>query len=83
MKDPKLAAMVVNTFANAYLEQHLMVHKNPQSYNFFKEQSQILKRKLEQAEKTRRVFKKRYNVTSLEEEQKLLLRQVLLLDNLT
>ena len=75
-KDPKLAAMVVNTFANAYLEQHLMVHKNPQSYNFFKEQSQILKRKLEQAEKTLRVFKKRYNVTSLEEEQKLLLGQI-------
>ncbi len=75
-KDPKMAAVVVNTFANAYLEQHLMVHKNPQSYNFIKEQSQILKSKLEQAEKTLRVFKKRYNVTSLEEEQRLLLGQI-------
>jgi len=74
--DPKLAATVVNTFANAYLEQHLIVHKNPRSVIFFEEQSQILKSKLEQAEETLKAFKKRYNVTSLEEEQKLLLEQI-------
>jgi uncharacterized protein involved in exopolysaccharide biosynthesis len=33
-KDPKMAAKIVNTLANAYLDEHLLVHKNPQSYNF-------------------------------------------------
>ena len=49
-KDPKTAALIVNTLANAYLDEHLLVHKNPQSYNFFENQSQVLKTKLEQSE---------------------------------
>ncbi|HEA67868.1 MAG TPA: hypothetical protein ENI07_13755 [Desulfobacterales bacterium] len=75
-KDPNMAAQVVNTLAEAYLDKHLAVHKNPVSYNFFEEQSQILKIKLEAAEKELQEFKKQHNVTALGEEQRLLLGQI-------
>ena len=74
--DPKTAAIIVNTLANAYRDQHLLVHKTPQLYNFFEEQSKILKTKLKQAEQTLKAFKRRNNVTALDEEQRLLLGQM-------
>ena len=69
-KDPQTAALVVNTLANAYLDEHLLVHKNPQSYNFFEDQSQVLKTKLEQSEAAVETFKKQNRVTALDEQQK-------------
>jgi uncharacterized protein involved in exopolysaccharide biosynthesis len=75
-KDPKLAATVVNTFANAYLEKHLKVHKNPESADFFEEQSKILKSKLIQTEARLKSFKEQHNVTDLDEEQRILLKQI-------
>ena len=75
-KDPKMAATIINTLVNGYLDQHLLVHKTPQSYNFFKEQSQVLKNKLEAAEDGLKAFKKKHNITALGEEQSLLLRQI-------
>ena len=75
-KDPQTAALVVNTLANAYLDEHLLVHKNPQSYNFFEDQSQVLKTKLEQSEAAVETFKKQNRVTALDEQQKLLLKHI-------
>jgi uncharacterized protein involved in exopolysaccharide biosynthesis len=75
-KDPKTAALIVNTLANAYLDEHLLVHKNPQSYNFFENQSQVLKTKLEQSERVLEMFKKQNSVTDLKEQQRLLLKQI-------
>jgi uncharacterized protein involved in exopolysaccharide biosynthesis len=75
-EDPEKAALIVNTLANAYLDEHLLVHRNPQSYNFFEDQSQVLKRKLEQSETALEAFKKQNTVTDLKEQQKLLLKQI-------
>jgi polysaccharide chain length determinant protein (PEP-CTERM system associated) len=75
-KDPETAAKIVNTLANAYLDEHLLVHKNPQSFNFFENQSQDLKTKLEQSETALETFKKQNAVTDLKEQQKLLLKQI-------
>ena len=75
-KDPDMAAKIVNTLANAYLDEHLLVHKNPQSFNFFENQSQDLKTKLEQSEAALETFKKQNSVTDLKEQQKLLLKQI-------
>ena len=58
------------------MEKHLLIHKNSQSYNFFEEQSELLKRKLEKAEEAYRTFKKQHSVTAIGEEQKLLLNQI-------
>ena len=74
-KDPQMAANVVNTLVKFYLDHHLNVHKNPQSYEFFQEQSQILKDQLNGAEGKLEAFKKRHAVSSLDEERTLLLRQ--------
>ena len=75
-KDPKMAATIVNTLANAYLDEHLLVHKNPQSYTFFEDQSQVLKTRLEQSETALEAFKKQNRVTALDEQQKLLLKHI-------
>jgi uncharacterized protein involved in exopolysaccharide biosynthesis len=75
-KDPETAALIVNTLVNAYLDEHLLVHKNPQSYNFFEDQAQMLKTKLEQSEMALETFKKQNAVTALNEQQKLLLKQI-------
>lgn len=75
-KDPKMAAKIVNTLANAYFEKHLLVHKNPQSYNFFEDQSQVLKTRLEQSEAALETFKRQNRVTALDEQQKLLLKHI-------
>jgi len=42
--DRDMSAVVVNTLVNHYLDRHLEVHKNPESYTFFQERSRLLKR---------------------------------------
>ena len=74
--DPLMAGTVVNKLVSLYLEHHLRVHKNPRFYAFFREQSQILRNKMEQVEDRLRNFKKKHELTSnLDEERTLLLRQ--------
>ena len=74
-KDPHMAATVVNRLVNLYLDQHLQVHKSPKSYKFFQEQSDSLKEKLQESEKRLKTFKKQHDLTSLDEERSLLLKQ--------
>jgi uncharacterized protein involved in exopolysaccharide biosynthesis len=70
---PQMAATVVNSLVNLYLDHHLDVHKTPHSYKFFNEQTRILKTKLGQAEDQLEAFKASYNISSLAEERSLLL----------
>ncbi|MEJ2099609.1 MAG: GumC family protein [Desulfobacterales bacterium] len=74
-EDPQMAAEVVNTLANLYLEHHLEIHKKPQNVRFFKEQTDLLKGKLDEAEERLNVLRKQYNITSLEQQRSLLLNQ--------
>ena len=73
--DPQMAATVVNTLVSLYLDRHLHVHKSPQAYDFFQEQSQVLRKKLNEAEENLEAFKKRHALSSLDEERSLLLEQ--------
>jgi uncharacterized protein involved in exopolysaccharide biosynthesis len=75
-EDPHMAAAVLNKLSNLYLDRHLQVYKTPQSFKFFREQSQILKNKLLKEEEKLRVFKQQHNISSLEEERQLLLSQL-------
>ena len=77
--DPQVAATVVNSLVKLYLDRHLQVHKNPQSYKFFEEQSKILENKLRDAEGKLQAYKRQHDLTSLEEERSLLLEQAALL----
>jgi uncharacterized protein involved in exopolysaccharide biosynthesis len=73
--DSQTAAQVVNTFVSHYLDRHVDVHKAPNSYKFFREQSGLLKDKLTNSELNLDNFKKQHNITSLEEQRTLLLRK--------
>lgn len=74
--DPDIAARAVNGLAEVYLDEHITIHTMHQSHTFFKEQSQTLKDKLEQAEQELESIKKEHQVTSLVEQQKLLLSRI-------
>jgi uncharacterized protein involved in exopolysaccharide biosynthesis len=73
--DPETAAMVINKLSNSFLDRHLSVHKTPQSYAFFQQQSEFLKTKLNEAEARLQGLKKQYDVTALDEQQSILLNQ--------
>jgi uncharacterized protein involved in exopolysaccharide biosynthesis len=72
--DPQMAATVLNTLVNVYLEHHLEVYKTPRSHEFFHDQAQIMKTKLYQAEEDLRAFKTQHQLTSLDEQRQLLLK---------
>jgi uncharacterized protein involved in exopolysaccharide biosynthesis len=73
--DPQTAAAVANKLSNLFLDRHLSVHKTPQSYAFFQQQSEFLKTKLNKAEARLQELKEKYDVTALDEQQSILLRQ--------
>jgi polysaccharide biosynthesis protein PslE len=74
--DPQIAAKVVNLLGEMYLERHLGVQKNPKSDTFFREQFQVLKRELSEAEEAVLAFKQRNGITSsVKQEQELVLKQ--------
>ena len=74
--DPQMAAAVLNELANHYLERHLSVHKSDRSHTFFRQQVDLLKDKLSKDEAQLQALKANYNVTSLEEQQRLILNKI-------
>ena len=74
-KDPNMAATVINTLVNLYLDHHLHVYKNPESYSFFEQQSRLLKDKLAVAEEGLQRFKTENNLSSFDEELSILLKE--------
>ena len=73
--DPHMAANVVNTLVDFYLDQHLNVHKNPGEYGFFKEQVAIAEKKLKRSEQALEEFKDRHCISSLDNQKELILKQ--------
>lgn len=74
-QDSRTAASVVNAMVKLYLDRHLAVYKNPESYNFFQEQSRLLKDRLARAEDGLKAFKEKHDLSSLQEQRSLLLRE--------
>lgn len=73
--DPQMAATVVNDLVTFFLSRHVEIHKNPQTYQFFKEQSQAFKNKLTETENSLKLLKAQHDITSLNEQQSLFLGQ--------
>lgn len=73
--DPNMAARVTNTLVNLYLEQHLHAYKSPESYSFFERQSRLLKGKLAASEEVLQQFRTENNLSSYQEELKILLEE--------
>lgn len=74
-KDPHLAVTTADTLVRLYFDRHLQIHRSPESNGFFRRQSEIVRKKLKQAEENLETFKEKHHLTSLEEERSLLLRQ--------
>ncbi|PKN64359.1 MAG: hypothetical protein CVU57_14915 [Deltaproteobacteria bacterium HGW-Deltaproteobacteria-15] len=74
-EDPEMAAAVVNSLVNLYMDRHLDVYKNPESYTFFEEQSRLLQGKLTSAEEALKAFKEKHNLSSLQEQRTFLLQE--------
>jgi uncharacterized protein involved in exopolysaccharide biosynthesis len=71
--DPIIAATVVNTLVDLYLDQHLKVHTNPQTYTLLKEQVKKWEKKLGASERELETFKLRHSITSLPQQKTMLL----------
>ncbi len=71
--DPIIAATVVNTLVDLYLDQHLKVHTNPQTYTLLKEQAKKWEEKLGASERELETFKLRHSITSLPQQKTMLL----------
>ncbi|MGB5618209.1 MAG: Wzz/FepE/Etk N-terminal domain-containing protein, partial [Desulfobacterales bacterium] len=74
-KDPRVAAAAVNVLAIRYLNRPLGVNRNPESDNFFEEQSRVLEDKLIRAEDRLKDFKAQHDLNSLQEQRSLLLKK--------
>lgn len=66
-KEPHMAGMVLDKLISIYMNHHIEVHKIPQSYKFFQEQSEIFKNRFKNAQDRLTAMKKEHNVFSLDE----------------
>jgi len=73
--NPQMASMVLDKLVEQYLDRHLEVYRSPHSYKFFEEQSQNLVGRLRDTEDRLNTMKKEHNVSSFDEEKRLLLSQ--------
>jgi uncharacterized protein involved in exopolysaccharide biosynthesis len=71
--DPVIAARVVNTLIELYLDEHLKVHADPQTYDLLENQAKKWEQELRNAEKNLEAFKRRHSITSLPEQRTILL----------
>jgi uncharacterized protein involved in exopolysaccharide biosynthesis len=74
-EDPYMSAEIANKLASIYLDHHLAVHKPHKSNTFFRQQAEFLKQKIQKSEEKLETLKKKYNITSFEEQREILLRQ--------
>ena len=72
---PRVAATVVNTLVDFFLERHLEVHKRHDPQVFFRQQYLILKEKTKLAEENLQAFRNRHNLSLIDQEQSFLLSQ--------
>ncbi len=75
-KDPQLAQKVLSTFIDCYLEKHIDVHRTPGSYQFFAQESNQLRSKLVETENQLRDLMNQTGISSLEEQQGVILDRI-------
>jgi len=75
-KGPQLAQKVLSSFIACYLEKHIDVHRTPGSYQFFAKESNQLRSKLVEAENQLRDLMNQTGISSLEEQQGVILGRI-------
>ena len=74
--DPVMAARVVNRLVDRFTEYHVLVHQQPQSYEFFDEQVKVQSEELKNSENEFQAYRSKTNVADLKEQRELLLKQI-------
>ena len=74
--DPQLAAQVLATLANLYLEKHVTVHRPPGAFDFFKEEAEQYRNGLASAEARLAAFGRNNGVVSAQLEKDLTVRKL-------
>jgi uncharacterized protein involved in exopolysaccharide biosynthesis len=75
-KDPAVAARVVNKLVAVFLEHHISVYKESGGYDFFIEQVNLCEKKLKASEEELKSFKSSNNISALQEQKSVLLKQI-------
>ncbi len=75
LADPQLAERVLNVLMRSYLAQHTAVHKGPDVKDFFTEQLVRFRRRLEDLQGKREFIRKNWGLSSVPNQQALLLKQ--------
>lgn len=75
-KSPHFAQQVLSRFIDAYLEEHVAVHKTSGSYEFFVQQSGIARDNLSRLEAQLRSLQKGSSMSLINEEQKIILNRI-------
>lgn len=75
-KSPELAAAVLQTLANLYLEKHLKLHRPPGTHEFFQNQTNQFGAQLQTAEASLTTFQRQNNFIELEQEKQLNLQKM-------
>ena len=74
--DPQLAAQVLATLANLYLEKHVAVHRPPGAFDFFKQETEQYRSGLASAEARLAAFGRNNGVVSAQLEKDLTVRKL-------
>jgi len=75
-RSPKRAQEVVSTIVTIYMDEHLRLNSTAGSYEFFDEQSKLLKSQLDEASAELRDVKSEFNLASIEGRRDALQKQV-------
>jgi capsular exopolysaccharide synthesis family protein len=74
--DSFIAAKVVNTLIEEFLDHYLAVQKRDQKYDFFKNQADLIGKRLQESQKELGLFRNQNNISSIQKQKSLLLLQV-------
>lgn len=74
--DPQTGAQALNKLTELFLEHYLAVHADSQRYRFFKDQLDLMQRRLQDAQKQLGLFRSEHNISSAQKQKSLLLLQV-------
>ena len=73
--DPHIAAKVINTLVDLYLDYHLKLYQSSQALEFYRKQSELLQNKVKKGEQLLSNFMIQHGLTSPAEEKVALLKQ--------
>jgi uncharacterized protein involved in exopolysaccharide biosynthesis len=74
--DPQLAARVLATLANLYLEKHVAVHRPPGAFDFFQQETEKYRQGLSAAEERLAQFSRENEVVSAQLEKEIALQRL-------